>query len=172
MGDTHSSFYITPFISLNVQVKGVRLNNSGSFPLKDKEFLLDELKRHFDKERMFVISPNVDKELSAAARAIADERLMDDLKFKEDTGSKAPVGPNEVVCRYFSKMLPRWGKAGQQQVAFKDILAEFNHDHEGMYRRTCILPFMQPLIESGVVEVRNSDTLCVHVGSAAAYFQK
>ena len=151
----------------------MRLHNSGSFPLADREFLLGELKRHFDKERMFVVSPNVQKELNAAARAITDERLMDDLKFKEDAAAgSAREGPNAVVRQYFARMLPRWGNAERQRVTFREILSEFNHDHEGMYRRTCILPFMRPLVQSGVVEVCDSDTLCIHVGAAAAYFQK
>jgi hypothetical protein len=159
-----NAFLTTP----DFQIKGVELKNSGSFAAKDREFLLAELKRHFDRERMFIVSPNVHKELSTAAKALTETCLMDDLKFK---ASPSTCGPNTTVRRFFSQMLPRWRGSDTQDLSFRDVLAEFNSENEGMYRRTCVVPFMEPLIASGAVEVVGQDVLRVHVGQVGRHFE-
>jgi hypothetical protein len=148
----------------------VQLKNTSSFPHKDRQFILAELKRHFDRERMFVISPNVNPELSAAAKALTEDSLMHDLKFKE-TAESGHSGPNATVRGYFARMLPIWGE-GQRTVSFKEILAEFNSGNKGIYRRTCIVPFMQPLILAGVVELQGADAVRIDVDRAVVYFEK
>ena len=89
------------------QVHGKELKNSGTFAAKDKDFLVSELRRHFDKERMYIVSPPTKQtDLSAAAKALmSDEGIMDDLHFApaEEPGSTAegaPPQPNATTVRF------------------------------------------------------------------------
>lgn len=148
------------------QVKGVELKNSGTFPASDKDFLLAELRRHFDRERMFIVAPPRAEELSAAAKAIVtDGRLMDeDVRFKASQADPTPkAAPNRVVVAFFEKMLPVWADAPVVEVTFKQVLTEFNSENAGIYRSTCVLPFMAPFISSGSVETTGEGTLRIHV---------
>ena len=120
---------------------------------------------------MFIVAPNIQKELSTAAKALTadDACLMDDLKFKASPSTR---GPNITVQRFFAQMLPKWSGSEIQELSFRDVLAVFNSENEGMYRRTCVVPFMQPLIASGAVEVTGPDVLRVHVSQVTMYFEK
>ena len=146
---------------------GKTLKNSGSFSTKDKDFVMGELKRHFERERMFTVAPKTNDKLSAAAKALTEADLMDDLKFKE-VGESAE-GPSPLVLDYFARMLPQWrGEETPRLVALKDVLSEFNHGNEGMYRRACIVPFMRPFIDTGAVELSGPGALLVHVDRVGA----
>ena len=122
---------------------------------------------------MFIVSPNTQKELSAAAKAITqnDSHLMDDLKFKASPSGVAG-GPNATVLSFFSQMLPKWSGIETKDIAVKDVLIEFNRHNEGMYRRTCVIPFMHPFVAAGAVEVLGSDVLRIHVDRAARFIEK
>jgi len=130
------------------------------------------LKRHFDRERMFIVAPNTSKELNDAAKALTQTDLMDDLKFKEDAKQASSTGPNTVALEYFSRMLPRWRGSGTQTVTIKDVLAEFNHTTEGMYRRANVIPFMRDFIDAGAVDIVDAKTIRVHVGRIESQLQK
>jgi hypothetical protein len=145
------------------QVKGTELKNSGTFLASDREFLLSELRRHFDRERMFIVAPPTNEDLNTAARAIiTDGRLMDDdVRFKaEHTPPKST--PNLVVLDYFDTMLRVWADTPIVEVTFKQVLAQFNSENAGIYRRACVVPFMSPFTATGSVEV-TADCLRVHV---------
>ena len=154
------------------QVHGKTLKNSGAFSVHDKEFLMGELKRHFDRERMFAIAPRAQGELSAAAKALVKTELMDDLKFKESPSSESAPGPNPLAVAYFERMLPQWHGEDTRLVALKDVLSDFNHEHEGLYRRACVVPFMRPFIDTGAVELSGVSELLIHVGRVAAQLEK
>ena len=141
------------------QIKGTELKNSGAFPAEDKEFILAELRRHFDRERMFIVAPPSKEPMNTAAKAITNENFMADFQFKKGNSSDQVAEPtlNETVVRFFTRVAPK--RSGVIQMTFKEILDEFNSESVGIYRRTCILPFMQPLIEEGVVEVVDSQSL-------------
>ena len=150
------------------QVHGVELKNSGTFPAKDKEFILKELRRHFDRERMYVVSPNIQKELTPAAKAITETAFMDDLKFKATQDSAD--APNSTVLKYFAEILSE--QRGDITVSFKSILANFNSESMGIYRRTCIIPFMTPFVSTGAVEVADQDHLLIHTQMVADQIKK
>ena len=147
------------------QVYGTELKNSGNFHTKDKDFLLSELRRHFDNERMYIVSPNTQSALTPAAKAILDDGcIMGDLSFaREEDGAQgsAPV-PNATTIQYLKKMLSRHETEEVVTVSLRDVLSDFNHESEGFYRRTCIAPFMAPFIASGAVELVAGDTLRIH----------
>lgn len=166
-------FHPSPFVCASHstrQVNGKVLKNSGSFSAQDKDFIMAELKRHFDRERMFIVAPNTHPELNDAAKALTQTDLMDDLKFKDEASSS--TGRNGLVLEYFERMMPLWHGSDTQIVALKDILAEFNRKNEGMYRRACVIPFMRPFIDAGAVEIVDTHTVRVHVGRVESSLQK
>jgi hypothetical protein len=140
------------------------------FSSQIKEFIMAELKRHFDSERMFTVAPNTQTELSDAAKALTTD-LMDDLKFKDEAPS-ITTGPSALVLEYFERMLPRWKGEETRLVALKDVLAEFNQKNEGVYRRACIIPFMRPFIDTGAVEIVDASAIRVHVRRVETQLQK
>jgi len=148
------------------QVHGTALRNSGTFPAKDREFILQELRKHFDRERMYVVSPNLNTELTPAAKALTTPGFMDDLRFNATTESRSANHPNDTVLRYFSNVL-KDAKSTDFTTSFKDILAEFNKTNAGMYRRACILPFMSPFLESNAVELVDENHLRIHTRMVA-----
>ena len=136
------------------QIKGVELKNSGTFPESDKEFLLAELRRHFDRERMFIVAPPpAHKELTVAAKAITEGSTMDDLRFKAAKGDDRQKDISPVAVAYFEAMLPKWKDDTLVETTFKEVLAQFNCENAGIYRRTCIVPFMAPFTSAGSVEI-------------------
>ena len=148
---------------------GKALKNSGSFSAHDELFITAQLKRHFEKERMFAIAPNTHTEFSAAVKALTQDDLMDDLKFKE-CAEEANPRPNSVVLSYFARMLPQW--RGTVVVTLQDVLSEFNRENGGMYRRACVVPFMRPFIDAGAVEITGGSSLLIHVERVDAQLQK
>ena len=152
------------------QVHGKALKNSGSFSAQDEIFVTAQLKHHFEKERMFAIAPNTHQELSAAAKALVEAELMDDLKFKERS-EETKTRPNPLVLGYFARMLPQW-RGAQTVVTLQDVLSEFNRGNEGMYRRACVVPFMRPFIDTGAVEITGANALLIHVERVEAQLQK
>jgi hypothetical protein len=133
---------------------------------------MTELKRHFERERMFTVAPNTQTELSDAAKALTRDDLMIDLKFKAETAPPSASGPSTLVLEYFARMLPQWRGSDTQLVTLKDVLSEFNRANEGMYRRVCVVPFMRPFIDTGAVEVVSASAIRVHVGRVEAQLQK
>jgi hypothetical protein len=154
------------------QVHGKALKNSGSFSAEDEVFVTAQLKHHFEKERMFAIAPNSHQGLSAAAKALVEAELMDDLKFKERS-EETTARPNPLVLEYFARMLPQWRGAQTVVVTLRDVLSEFNRGNEGMYRRACVVPFMRPFTDAGAVEITDANNaLLIHVGRVEAQLQK
>ena len=141
------------------QIKGVELKNSGTFPAKDKDFILAELRRHFDKERMFTVAPASNEPLNAAAKAITDVNFMGDIQFKKDESKAQNPTLNETAVRFLTHVVTQ--RSGQRivQMTLKEIVNEFNRESAGIYRSTCVLPFLQPFIDEGMVVSVNSQTL-------------
>ena len=148
------------------QVHGTALRNSGTFPVKDKEFILQELRKHFDRERMYVVSPNTNTELTPAAKALTTPGFMDDVRFNATQDNRPKSRPNDTVLRYFANILNE-AKSTDVTTSFKDILTEFNKTNAGMYRRACILPFMSPFLESNAVELVGDAHLLIHTQMVA-----
>lgn len=139
------------------QVKGVELKNTGTFPAEDKEFILSELKRHFDRQRMYIVSPPV-KKLDSNAAALTDpSRLMSDLPFN-DAPEPEPNALNATVRTYLECMLPLWDTMDSVLVPANEILAAFNKDAV-LYRRACVESFMRPLVDSGAATWVDPQTL-------------
>jgi hypothetical protein len=152
------------------QVYGIELKNSGAFPIEDKGFILSELRRHFDNERMYIVSPSTHSTLTPTAKAILDDTsIMGDLRFMRADGvGHAPPAPNGTVLRYLRKVLADENERDTVvTVPFQAILAEFNRESEGFYRRTCIVPFMTPFIATGAVVLASADTLQIHIRRVA-----
>jgi hypothetical protein len=148
------------------QVHGKALRNSGAFPAKDRDFILQELRKHFDRERMYVVSPNVSAELTPAAKALTTPCFMDDVRFNAASDTRPGNVPNETVLRYFAGILSDADKE-DVTVSFQDILIAFNSTNAGMYRRSCILPFMSPFLESRAVESVDETHLLIHTQKVA-----
>ena len=131
-----------------------------------------ELKRYFDRERMFIVCPP-EKEINSRANAILDDSaLMNDFKFlKDDVVAQASEGPNTTVRHFFQAMLPTWTDQETVLISHKEIVAQFNQETAGMYRASCVTSFMQPLMLAGAVEQHDSQTLRIHVRRAADIIQ-
>ena len=159
------------------QVYGTELKNSGTFPAEDKEFILSELRLHFDRERMYRVAPNTLRELTPAAKAIAeaDECMMGDLCFTcADGGATASSSgaPNATVLKYLRTVLEaERGRDTVVTVSLKTVLDEFNSDSAGFYKRTCIVPFMTPFVATRAVEMEG-ETLRIHTRLVAEQIAK
>ena len=62
---------------------------------------------------------------------------MDDLRFKAINDHQKEISP--VAVAYFEAMLPKWKDDTLVETTFKEVLAQFNCENAGIYRRTCIV---------------------------------
>ena len=138
--------------------------------MEHKEFILAQLRRYFDRERMFIVCPPV-KEINSRAKAVMDDSaLMDDLKFAGGS-AEAQVGPNKTIKSFLQDMLPAWRGRESVLVSHKEIVTHFNKENAGMYRQSCVASFMQPLVAAGAVEVHDNQTFRIHVQRTADIVQ-
>lgn len=149
------------------QVKGVELKNSGAFPSDDKEFILTELRRHFDRQRMYIVSPPAAR-LDSNAVAITDaSALMSDLPFKDEPSQASPEALNATMRAFLQDVLPKWQARETVLMPVKVLLAAINKD-TALYRKACLPAFLRPLVANGAAEWVGDHTVRFAVRQAGA----
>ena len=122
---------------------------------------------------MYIVAPNTKEELTPAVKAIVDASegamLMNDLQFGKDGGEDeqhTPTNkPNPTVLRYLQAVIAAAvsPQGANLTVPIRDVLADFNHHGMGVYRRTCVVPFMTPFLITGAVELTDAgNSLLIH----------
>ena len=135
-------------------VMGVNLNNSGMFPVQYREFFLSELSHYFQKELFYVVSPPKPQMDANALALMGDaDRMMGDLEFQT---TPSTTGLNETVKNTFSRLIDgQWRTKKRVSMTTSDLLDAFNHESMGIYRKSCIAPFMEPLTATGAVQAND-----------------
>ena len=138
---------------------------------EQRAFVLKELHRYLQREKLFIVSPPVarSRQLDHHAHAILrPDSLMDDLKFKDDGDTKAQrEGPNDTILRYLRSMMGRWEGRATVRLTSMEIVDALNSQHAGLYRHTCVASFMQPLIRDGSVETSDNTHFVLDVARIA-----
>jgi len=149
------------------------LKDNPSLSKEDIQFVRDEMARYIVREKMFLVSPPVNKhetELDTNAKALivkdSEGALMDDLLLTAEKGpelSLSGVAPNETIVRFFKTMLQQWSGTETVRLTSREIASAINNNDAGVYRHTCIPNFMRPFLQDRSVETSDNRMFTIHV---------
>ncbi|MEI6808115.1 MAG: hypothetical protein WCN95_05285 [bacterium] len=135
-----------------------------------KAFVLKELQRFLQREKLYIVSPPAarSKKLDHHALAITKpDSLMDDLKFKDDDEKTTQTGPNDTILQYLRSMLCQWKGLSTVRLTSAEIADALSHKHVGLYRHTCVASFMLPFVQDGSVETSDNALFVINVEQIA-----
>ena len=122
--------------------------------------ITQELRKYIGREQLYLVAPPV------AAAPRRNLFGMDDLVFKEtDELPEDSDAPSEPIKAYFRRMIPEWGEVAS--VTAEQVTSALNWKSAGLYKRSCVAPFMRPFLKDGSVETDDYVHYTVHTRRVA-----